>query len=197
MVDSGGRWGGFVRHGAGWISATVAVVGLVITLSVTKPWASGAPASSGQAVVPPATAGSAAAQPARATPATANEPSPGSPAVLASTVLRVTDTYFSVDVGRLPLAAVQEVDGSFWYYEGKLLPGTGAGIAAWTAAGEPDASHCADLLRSQPASELVDRKGLRFCVYAYDPKRVASGQVLSYNGSVSQIRVTVWDELLS
>lgn len=119
--------------------------------------------------------------------------------VIAQTTLRVSDQDGSgVDVGSLPLTVGTDAT-SFWAYSGQILAG-GLGslvIAEWTGSDAPTADGCANLLRTQPTKALGNHQGLRFCAEGLTTQRIAAGEVLSYDGTVSEIHVTVWDEQLS
>jgi len=188
-MDNRGRSGYFwaaVSACAGAVAAVVAVVAYLWPHS-SAPSSASAAASTSRTVVLASTGS--------ATPA-AVATSSTSAAVLAQSVVRIDDNNISVDVGTLPLTVEQEVGGSFWYYEGNLHSGTGAELAVWSRESTPTASGCGDLLRTEPVNPVAVHKGLRFCMDAYSPRRIAVGQVLSYDGNVAQIRITVWDALM-
>ncbi|WP_084647087.1 serine/threonine-protein kinase [Parafrankia discariae] len=113
------------------------------------------------------------------------------PGVLAQEQLRMTDAADSVDVEQRPLT----VDpgggyGAFYMYDAQVK--SYQRLALWSGPGEPTAANCEFLLRTQPMSQLDNHAGLRFCV-AGSGSHIASGNVLSYDNGVSQVRVTVWN----
>lgn len=118
-------------------------------------------------------------------------------AVLAHTTLRVSEEDGSgTDVGDLPLSISTNPVLSFWASNGEISAGIDKTtvIAPWSGSGQPTASGCADLLRTQPTS--TNHAGLQFCMEGVFTHRVAAGRVLSYDGTVSQVDVTVWDTQL-
>jgi hypothetical protein len=187
-VDKGrsGHFWTAVSACAGAVAALVALVAYLWPHS-SAPSSASAAASTSRTVAP--------APDRSATPA-AVATSSASAAVLAQSDVRIDDNNISVDVGTLPLTVEQEVGGSFWYYEGNLHAGTGAELAVWSQGSTPTAAACGDLLRTEPVNTVPVHKGQRFCMDAYSPRRIAVGQVLSYDGNVAQIRITVWDALM-
>jgi hypothetical protein len=119
--------------------------------------------------------------------------------VLAQTTLRVSEQDGSgVDVGGLPLTISTNGVSSFWAATGEIRGGVSETtvIAAWSGPGPPNAVGCENLLRTQPVSGIGNHAGLQFCMEGVFTHRVAAGNVLSYDGTVSEVQVTVWDALL-
>ena len=104
----------------------------------------------------------------------------------------------SVDVGMLPLTLTQGSPSSFYVSQGLVFDGlAGSGLnllAAWSGPGKPNAAGCENLLRTQATSSLTNHAGLVFCTAGVSTARVAACDVLSYDGSVSQVQITVWAE---
>lgn len=124
---------------------------------------------------------------------------PQAPAVLTQATVRVSETDgSSVDVGDMPLTVGTNGVASFWACNGKICAGISETtvIAAWPGPGNPTAAGCASLLRTQPIASIVNHPGLRFCMEGVFTHRVAAGTVLSYDGSVSEVKIIVWDEQL-
>jgi hypothetical protein len=131
----------------------------------------------------------------------ASAPAQTSPAVLAQATVRVSEADMSgVNVDNLPVA-VTPYNGvmSFWADTGEISAGLDqtSVIAAWPGSGNPTATGCANLLRTQPTSKISNHSGLQFCMEGVSTQRVAAGRVLSYDGTVSEIQITVWNELLN
>lgn len=123
-----------------------------------------------------------------------------SPAVLAQATVRVSETDISgVDVGTLPLTVTDNAVASFWADTGEIHAGLDQTtvIATWPGPGNPTAAGCANLLRTQPVSAISNRSGLQFCMEGVSTPRIAAGRVLSYDGTVSEVAITVWNELLN
>lgn len=183
-------------------AAAAALVALVTLAAYLWPNSS----ASGTASVPTASASHSTAAyvpQSPASPSTASSPdtSPidATSTVLAQTTVRVSEEDASgVDVGSLPLTISTIGVVSFWAGGGEIHAGVDetSVIAAWSAPGQPTAAGCENLLRTQPTSNLSNHAGLQFCMEGIDTRRVAAGKVLSYDGTVSEVRVTVWDDVL-
>jgi hypothetical protein len=102
-----------------------------------------------------------------------------------------------VDVGTLPIS----VEGSnpfatsFWQYEGEAQSGQSGSnlLSEWTGPADPTAGQCAEQLRTQPVERIHSyRTGLRMCTHGLFDERIGYAKVLSYDGSTSQVDITVW-----
>ena len=210
-IASGGRRGWApVAEGAEsshhWqaISAAAAVVAALVALAAYL-WPRGSgPVSPGPPTVTSAgvTSGSQSAgstETASSGPVAHGSPSASGPIVLGQGVLRMSDfDDSSVDVGVLPLTLTQGSPSSFYVSQGLVFDGlAGSGLnllAAWSGPGKPTAAGCENLLRTQATSSLTNHAGLVFCTAGVSTARVAACDVLSYDGSVSQVQITVWAE---
>jgi hypothetical protein len=109
--------------------------------------------------------------------------------------LRLTDGV-GVDVGNLPVSVESNsLATSFWLYEGQALSGQSGNnlLSEWTAAGDPTPDQCAEQLRTQPIERIKGyRAGLRMCLHGLFDKRIGYAKVISYNGSASQVEITIW-----
>lgn len=110
--------------------------------------------------------------------------------VLAQAVVRMSDdSYSSLDIDAIPLTVGSGFAASFETTEGTIYAGT---IAPWSGSGTPTPDQCADLLRTQKTIKLVNHAGLVFCTEGISDGHIGIGDVLSYDGSTSEIKVTVW-----
>lgn len=187
------------------VSAGAAALVAVVTLAAYLWPNSKSSGDSGGSASSRTTTSAAAGSPHDATPPMGASPAAAATAsqaasVLAQQTLRMSENEGSaIDVGDLPLAVGTNGVASFWVGNGKIYAGISQTtvIAQWSAAGAPTAQGCLNLLRTQPVSSLNNHTGLQFCMEGVFTHRVAGGQVVSYDGTVSQVQVTVWDDELN
>lgn len=120
---------------------------------------------------------------------------PANTAVLWHGRLRLNDGD-GVDVGSLPVSVESNPAAtSFWLYQGQALSGQSGNnlLSEWTAAGDPTPDQCAEQLRTQPIERIKGyHAGLRMCLHGLFDKRLGYGKVISYDGSASQVEITIW-----
>jgi hypothetical protein len=204
LLGAAVKVGGIELPGAAARSARVGVllVGLIALIlgtvlftqrnSPASPAAGHSPA--GTAATPGAT--TPAAMTPQAPPAAASSPAAAPASVLWHGKVRLSDGE-GVDVGELPI----RVEGSnssatsFWQYDGAAHSGQSGNnlLSEWTGPADPTAAQCDEQLRTQPVERINGyRTGLRLCTHGLFDERIGYAKVVSYDGSTSQVDLTVW-----